>query len=149
MDPAEILGQFLVAGLLGVFGILSARFAALTAAAERAAVAHKNLGPNDADCHIRTNAAATRSVKGWLEWLFDVPEPLSGMEGEGLPHEDAHWYEDRIDAGETLVGVRTQDRRGAELAQTLRRTGGHSVGRYEKLAGGWTRFTGEDGAKTA
>ena len=78
-----------------------------------------------------------------------MPEPLSGMEAEGIPHEDAHWYEDRIQAGETMVAARTQDRSGAEIARALRRAGGHDVRRYQKLAQGWTRFTGEDEAKTA
>ena len=119
------------------------------AAAVRAADALKGLGLGDDDYHLRTHGAATRSIKGWFEWLFDMPEPLSGMEAEGIPHEDAHWYEDRVQAGETMVAVRTLDRRGAEIAAVLRRSGGHDIRRYEKRAEGWTRFTGEDEAKTA
>ena len=118
-------------------------------AAGRAADALKDLGLGDDDFHVRTHAAATRSIKGWFEWLFDMPEPLSGMEAEGIPHEDAHWYEDRIEAGETLVAARTQDRSGTEIAGALRRTGGHDIRRYEKRAEGWTRFTGDDEAKPA
>ncbi len=120
-----------------------------TADAERAADALKGLGLGPDDYHVRTHAAATHSLKGWFEWLFDMPEPLSGMEAEGIPHEDAHWYEDRIQAGETLVAARTPDRRGAEIARALRRAGGHDVRRYEKRAEGWTRFTGEEEAKSA
>lgn len=117
--------------------------------AARAADALKDLGLGDDDYHLRTHEAATRSIKGWFEWLFDMPEPLSGMEAEGIPHEDAHWYEDRVQAGETLVAARTQDRSGADIARALRRIGSHNVRRYEKRAEGWTRFTGEDEAKTA
>ncbi|HEV2438513.1 MAG TPA: hypothetical protein VGX97_00435 [bacterium] len=118
-------------------------------AAARAADALKKLGLGDDNYHIRTHEAATRSIKGWFEWLFDMPEPLSGMEAEGIPHEDAHWYEDRIQARETLVAARTAERPGAEIAAALRRAGAHDVRRYEKRAEGWTRFAGEDEAKTA
>ena len=118
-------------------------------AAAGGADALKDLGLSKDDYHVRTHAAATRSVKGWFEWLFDMPEPLSGMEAEGIPHEDAHWYEDRIEAGETLVAARTQNRSGTDIARALRRTGAHDVRWYEKRAEGWTRFAGEDEAKTA
>jgi hypothetical protein len=118
-------------------------------AALRASDALKDLGLQHEDYHVRTPRAATRSVKGWFEWLFDMPEPLAGLEAQGIPHEDSSWYEDRIESGETLVAARTSDRRGTEIAQTLRRAGAHDVRRYLKRAEGWTRFTGEDEAKTA
>jgi hypothetical protein len=117
------------------------------AAAKRAADALKSLGLGEHDYHIRTHAHATRSLKGWAEWLFDMPEPLSGMEGEGLPHEAGQWYESKIEAGDTMVAARVQDRRGAEIARALRQAGGHDVRRYEKRAEGWTQFTGDDEAK--
>jgi hypothetical protein len=117
--------------------------------AVRAADALKNLGLEEDDYHIRTPGAATRSVKGWFEWLFDMPEPFAGLEAQGLPHEDGSWYEDRIESGETLVAARTSDHRGTELERSLRRAGAHDVRRYLKRADGWTRFTGEDEAKTA
>jgi hypothetical protein len=111
-------------------------------------VAPRRRGLPACDC-LRTHDAAARSIKGWFEWLFDMPEPLSGMEAEGVPHEDAPWYEDRIQAGGTMIAARTQDRSGAEIARALRHAGGHDVRRYQKLAQGWMRFTGEDEAKTA
>ena len=118
-------------------------------AAARGVDALKALGLGDDDYHMRTHEAATRSVKGWLEWLFDMPEPLSGKEAEGLPHEDAHQFEDRVHAGETLLAARARERSGAEVAGAMRRSGSHSVHRYRKRAEGWTHFTGEDEAKTA
>lgn len=111
---------------------------------ERVAEVLRQLGLDDDDFHIRTHSMATQTLKGWIEWLFGMPEPLSGMEGEGVPHDAAHWYEDRVDAGETMVAARTGNRRGVEIARALRRAGGHDIHRYEKRAEGWTRFTGED-----
>jgi hypothetical protein len=119
------------------------------AAAEQAVGALRNFGLRDEDFHLRTHARATKTLKGWAEWLFDMPEPLSGMEGEGLPHDDADWYEDQIEGGRAMVAVRTIDRRGKEIARLLRRVGGRDVRRYEKRADGWTAFTGDEEAKTA
>lgn len=118
-------------------------------AAVRAAESLKDLGLKHDDYHVRTPDAATRSVKGWFEWLFDMPEPIAGLEAQGIPHEDGSWYEDRVESGETLVAARTSDRCGPDIVRTLRRAGGHAVRRYLKRAEGWTRFTGEDEAKTA
>jgi hypothetical protein len=67
------------------------------------------------------------------------------MEGEGLPHEDAHWNEDRIEADEAMVAARRQDRGGVEIAHALRRASMVTMfRRYEKRAEGWTWFAGEE-----
>jgi hypothetical protein len=78
-----------------------------------------------------------------------MPEPLAGMEAEGMSHEAASWYEDRVQAGETLVAARTPERRGADVARGLRRAGAHDVRHFLKRAEGWTQFTGEDETRTA
>ncbi|HEV2359229.1 MAG TPA: hypothetical protein VGZ23_16685 [bacterium] len=113
------------------------------AAAERAAGVLRHFGVSEDDYRVRTQTAATRNIKGWAGWLFDTPEPRSGPDAEGLPHEDAYWYNDRIRSGETMVAVRLEDRGGAEIARALQRAGGHDVRRY------WTRFIGKQTTKTA
>ncbi len=113
------------------------------AAADRAAGVLRSLGLSDDDYRVKTQAAATRYVRGWAEWLFDTTGPRSGTDADGLPRDDMFWYEDRIRAGEALVAVRLEDRGGSEIWRALQRAGGHDVRRY------WTRFIGKYKAKTA
>ena len=112
-------------------------------AAEGAASVLRGLGLSENDYRVKTHAAASRHVKGWAEWLFDVAGPRFGMEADGLPRDDLFWYEDRIGAGEALVAVRVEDRGGSEIWRALRRAGGHDVRRY------WTRFIGNYTKKPA
>ncbi len=109
--------------------------------ADGAAAALRQLGLGDSDYDVKTHAEFTGTVKGWLERLFHMPEPLSGMEAEGVPHDDARWYEDQIEHGQTMLVVRAE-RDGARLVRTLEQAGAHDIRRYEKRDEAWTQLSG-------
>ena len=109
--------------------------------ADRAAGSLRHLGLSDSDYDVKTHAEYAGTVKGWLERLFQMPEPLSGMEAEGVPHDDARWYEDQVEHGETMVVVRA-GREGARVVATLTQAGAHDIRRYEKRDEAWTQLSG-------
>lgn len=109
--------------------------------ADRATAALRQLGLSDSDYDVKTHAEYTGTVKGLLEQLFQMPEPLSGMEAEGVPHDDARWYEDQIVHGQTMLVVRAE-RDGARLVRALEQAGAHDIRRYEKRDEAWTHLSG-------
>lgn len=109
--------------------------------ADQAAAAFRHLGLSDSDYDVKSHAEYTHTVKGWLERLFRMPEPLSGMEAEGVPHDDARWYEDQIEHGQTMLVVRT-GRDADGLVRILEQAGAHDIRRYQKRDEAWTQLTG-------
>jgi hypothetical protein len=109
--------------------------------ADRAAAALRQLGLSDSDYDIKTHAEYAGTLRGWLERLFQMPEPLSGMEAEGVPHDDARWYEDQIEHGQNMLVVRAI-RDAARLIRTLEQAGAHDIRRYQKRDEAWTQLSG-------
>jgi hypothetical protein len=116
--------------------------------AEREQAAHaaemlRTKGFSDDDYDVRA-PQETRTLKGWLERLFDMPEPLSGMEAEGVPHDASQWYEEQVEAGgQTLMVVRVEDG-ASEIAALLEHAGAHHVRRYAQRDQAWTALSGPD-----
>ena len=109
--------------------------------ADQATAALRQAGLKDSDYDVKTHAEYAGTLKGWLERLFQMPEPLSGMEAEGVPHDDARWYEDQIEHGHTMLVVRAeQDVAG--LIKKLEQAGAHDIRRYKKQDEAWTQLTG-------
>jgi hypothetical protein len=108
--------------------------------ADQAAAALRHAGLRDSDFDVKTHAEYTGTLKGWLERLFQMPEPLSGMEAEGVPHDDARWYEDQIEHGQTMLVVRAK-RDAAGLISMLEQAGGHDIRRYERREEASTQLT--------
>jgi hypothetical protein len=109
--------------------------------ADQAVAALRHSGLSDSDYDLKTHEEYTGTLKGWLERLFQMPEPLSGMEAEGVPHDDARWYAEQIEHGQTMLVVRAEQ--DAEpLVRILEQAGAHDIRRYKKRGEAWTRLTG-------
>jgi hypothetical protein len=78
------------------------------------------------------------SVKGWVERVFGMIEPLSTLQAEGVEHEDARWYADRMERGDALMVVRSEDA-GQPIAKALRDDGAELVRIYSFESGRWVR----------
>jgi hypothetical protein len=103
--------------------------------AERAVSGLRSAGPSSVDATIKEYDP---SLKGWTERIFGMVEPLSTLQAEGVEHEDARWYADRMEQGYVMVVVRT-DEAGQSLARTLRDAGAEFVRLYSFEEGRWVR----------
>jgi hypothetical protein len=110
--------------------------------AERAVETLRQAGFSEVEYEIKTHTEYTRTLKGWLERLFAMPEPLSGMEAEGVPHDDARWYEDQIKNGDTLLVVRA-GQKPSEITTILERAGAHHIRRSPQRDRAWTHLSGK------
>ena len=74
---------------------------------------------------------------------------LGGLTGAGVSEDEAHVYAEGVRRGGTLVTVRVDEMRAAEVEQIMRRHNPVDVGTRgeEYRAGGWTRYD-ESGAST-
>lgn len=112
-------------------------------AAERAAEALRRNRYAERDYDVWSPREATRTVKGWLEQIFGMPELLSGMEAEGLPHEDARVYEEQVQRGQTMVAVRAEQEPW-QVAAILEQAGGHEIRCYRRHGRAWTQLSGRE-----
>jgi len=103
--------------------------------AEGAADAVTADGIAAADCTIKEHE---QTMKGRFERVFDITEPLSTMEADGVSHEDAPWYEEQIDEGRVLLVVRTE-RDATRVAGLLRSRGADALRLYGWWGSRWVR----------
>ena len=83
------------------------------------------------------------SLKGWLERIFGMVEPLSAMQAEGVEHEDARWYADQMEKGRVMLLVRSEQ--GATtLGKILRDAGAELVRIYNFEQGRRVRTLADD-----
>jgi hypothetical protein len=78
------------------------------------------------------------SPKGWTERIFGMVEPLSTLQAEGVEHEDARWYADRMEQGHVMVVLGTEGA-APSLARVLRDAGAEFVRLYSVESGRWVR----------
>lgn len=103
--------------------------------AERGVSRLRAAGPSYADATIKEYDP---SLKGWTERIFGMVEPLSTLQAEGVEHEDARWYADKMEQGYVMVVVRGEEA-GQSLAKALRDAGAGFVRLYNFEGGRWSR----------
>jgi hypothetical protein len=83
------------------------------------------------------------SLKGWLERIFGMIEPLSTMQAQGVGHEDARWYADQMEVGRILLVVRTEQA-APTIGKMLQEAGAELVRLYNFEHGRWVRTLVDD-----
>jgi hypothetical protein len=83
------------------------------------------------------------SLKGWLERIFGMIEPLSTMQAESVDHEDARWYADQMEVGQILLVVRTEQS-APSIGKMFRDAGAGLVRLYNFEHGRWVRTLVDD-----
>ncbi|GEM_PF-1616541 len=115
------------------------------ATADRAVDALRDAGVARADYSVTDRS---NTFKGWFERLFRMGEDASSLEAQGIPDQDARWYDDQIDRGATMVVVRAH-RDSGRAGRLLREAGARGVHVYGQRQGRWVQVPGEAAAPGA